>query len=228
MRKIIKINEEKCDGCGLCANACHEGAIAIIGGKAKLISDSYCDGLGDCIGECPQGAISFEMREAASYDEKAVAELKKKKKQKTLILKAAEIPEAVADSVTDSELINWPLQIKLAPEKAPYFEGTEILVAADCAGFAAPDLHKTHIQGKVCLIGCPKLDEKAPYVEKLKNIIILNDVKEITVLYMEVPCCSALVMLLKKAIELSGREVTLTATKISMKGKIIKTEQNSK
>ncbi|MEG1837335.1 MAG: 4Fe-4S binding protein [Synergistaceae bacterium] len=224
MRKIIKINEKLCDGCGLCANACHEGAIIIKNGKAKLISESYCDGLGDCIGECPQGAITFEMKEALPYDEKAVSELKKHKEQKQKQKKETNEPQ----KERETELMNWPIQLKLAPEKAFYLDKAHLLIAADCAGFASPNLHQNHIKDRICLVGCPKLDDPALYVNKIATIIKQNEIKEIDILYMEVPCCSALVRIVKKSIELSGEEVTLQTTKISMKGKILEIIQNPK
>lgn len=240
MRKIIKIDESKCDGCGLCAGACHEGAIAIVDGKARLISDSYCDGLGDCIGECPQGAISFEMREAAPYDEAAVKE-RMSARQKAA---AAEeklpcgCPGTMARQLKtdaakpageakkerraqESELRNWPVQLKLVPVQAPYLEGAELLVAADCTAFAYPGFHSDILPGKVCLVGCPKLDDADSYVGKLAEIIKLNKVPQIDVAYMEVPCCGGLVKLVEKAIIQSSEAVTLNLIKISLDGKIL-------
>ena len=170
IRKIIKIDEEKCNGCGACANACHEGAIDMIDGKARLTRENYCDGLGDCLPACPTGAITFEMREAPAYDEAAVLK-SKERKSKTLI--------------------NWPVQIKLLPTKAPYFDGADILIAADCTAYAYARFHEDFAKDKVVLIGCPKLDG-VDYFEKLYHIIKDNDVKSVTVLRMEVPCCGGI------------------------------------
>lgn len=244
MRRIIKIDESKCDGCGLCAGACHEGAIAIVDGKAKLISDSYCDGLGDCIGECPQGAISFETREAAPYDEAAVKERMETRQKAAAVgeklpcgcpgtmarqLKTdAESPAGDAKkerSAQESELRNWPVQLKLVPVEAPYLKGAELLIAADCTAFAYPGFHGELLPGKVCLVGCPKLDDADFYADKLAQIITLNKVPQIDVAYMEVPCCGGLVKLVKRAIIQSGEDVTLNLIKISLNGKILETRK---
>ena len=241
MRKIIKIDEEKCDGCGLCADACHEGAIIIENGKAKLISDSYCDGLGDCIGECPQGAISFEMREAAAYDEAAVkARMAARKKEPCSGTLPCGCPGSMAKELKsdkpvqkeektscrqESELRNWPVQLSLVPVQAPYLEGAKLLLAADCTAFACPNFHKDLLPGKVCLVGCPKLDEVEPYIEKLAQIIKLNDIEEIDVAYMEVPCCGGLVKLVDTAVKKSGEAVTLKLIKLSMTGKFLEVRQ---
>lgn len=241
MRKIIKINEEKCDGCGLCAEACHEGAIVIENGKAKLISDSYCDGLGDCIGECPRGAISFEMREAASYDEAAVKARLTAKKQASCTgtlpcgchgtmsreLKSDKPLQRDEKNTCsqESELRNWPVQLSLVPVNAPYLEGAKLLIAADCTAFACPDFHKDLLPGKVCLVGCPKLDEVEPYIDKLVQIIRLNGIKEIDVAYMEVPCCGGLVRLVDSAVKKSEQSVTLKLIKLSVRGKPLEVRQ---
>lgn len=244
-RKIIKIDEDKCDGCGLCAEACHEGAIVIENGKAKLVSDSYCDGLGDCIGECPRGAITFEVREADPYDEEAVkARIAARKGAspckpaggcpgkmarllKTPRAKAGGAPcEAEAPAGRhQSELSNWPVQLALAPVNAPYLDGAHLLIAADCTGFAYPNFHSDFLPGKICLVGCPKLDEVEPYIEKLSEIIVQNSISEIDVVYMEVPCCGGLVRLVGEAIERSGAAITLKLTKISLQGKVIEVKQ---
>lgn len=241
MRKIIKIDEEKCDGCGLCAEACHEGAIVIENGKAKLVSDSYCDGLGDCIGECPQGAISFEMREAAAYDEAAVkARLTAKKSEarsgellcgcpgtmaRELKPEKEAQKEEKASLRQESELRNWPVQLSLVPVQAPYLVGAKLLLAADCTAFACPNFHKDLLPGKVCLVGCPKLDEVEPYIEKLAQIIKLNGIEEIDVAYMEVPCCGGLVKLVDTALKRSGQAVTLKLIKLSVTGKFLEVRQ---
>lgn len=244
MRKIIKIDDGKCDGCGLCAEACHEGAIRIVDGKAKLTSDSYCDGLGDCIGECPRGAISFETREAAPYDEAAVKERMARKAEALASdgpllcgchgsmarrLKTApanpghEAKEACRGQ--ESELRNWPVQIQLVPVQAPYLEGAALLIAADCTAFAYPNFHRELLPCKVCLIGCPKLDDAASYAEKLARLISLNKTPQIDVVYMEVPCCGGLVKLVEEAITGSGESVTLNLMKLSLDGKIIETRK---
>lgn len=241
MRKIIKIDEEKCDGCGICAQACHEGAIIIENGKAKLISDSYCDGLGDCIGECPRGAISFETRKAAPYDEAAVkARIAAKKKSPcsdTLPcgcpgsmakeLKAAHSAPAGSNkrSEQESELCNWPVQLKLVPVQAPYLNAAHLLIAADCTAFACPNFHRDLLPGKVCLVGCPKLDEVEPYIEKLVQIITLNGITEIDVAYMEVPCCAGLVRLVEEAVERSQASATLKLIKLALNGKFLEVKQ---
>lgn len=242
MRKIIKIDEEKCDGCGICADACHEGAIVIENGKAKLVNDSYCDGLGDCIGECPRGAISFETRKADAYDEVAVKERMAARKKEpcsgdTLACgcpgtMAKELKpnkpvqkEEKALSNQESELLNWPVQLALVPEQAPYLQGAKLLIAADCTAFACPNFHKDLLPGKVCLVGCPKLDEVEPYIEKLSQIIKLNGIKEIDVAYMEVPCCGGLVKLVDTAVKRSGAAVTLKLIKLSLTGKFLEVRQ---
>jgi ferredoxin len=212
IRRIINIDEEKCTGCGICADACHEGSIAIIDGKAKLTRDDYCDGLGDCLPTCPTSAISFTEREAADYDEKAVeahkAEREKAKKQEN----------SVGNSV--SYLTNWPVQIKLTAIKAPWFSGADILIAADCTAFSYGNFHEKFMKGNVTLVGCPKLDA-IDYAEKLSHIFRENDVKSIHVVRMEVPCCGGMVVAVKKAIENSGKNIDLTVTTVSVDGKIL-------
>lgn len=205
VRRVIQIDEEKCNGCGICAEACHEGAIGIVDGKAKLLRDDYCDGLGDCLPNCPVGAISFIEREAAAYDEAAVQENKKKQMQamgqapvggcpgsrmRQLERKPAEENQN-AGSPVSSQLRQWPVQIKLAPVNAPYFDGAKLLIAADCTAYAYGSFHQDFIRGKVTLIGCPKLDD-VDYSEKLTEIIRNNDIKSVTVVRMEVPCCGGL------------------------------------
>lgn len=201
IRQIIHIDEEKCNGCGLCAKACHESAIAIIDGKAKLIRDDYCDGMGDCLPNCPTNAITFETREAAAYDEAAVEENKKKKQM-------------------EAKLTNWPVQIKLAPVQAPYFNGAKLLIAADCTAYAYASFHKDFIKGKTTLIGCPKLDN-IDYSEKLTEIIRNNDIASVTIVRMEVPCCGGLEMAAKKAIQASGKFLPWQVRTISIDGNII-------
>lgn len=195
IRQIIHIDEEKCNGCGLCASACHENALAIIDGKAKLIRDDYCDGMGDCLPNCPTGAITFETREAAAYDEAAVEANKLK-------------------------LSNWPVQIKLAPTQAPYFDKAKLLIAADCTAYAYANFHKDFIKGKVTLIGCPKLDS-IDYSEKLIEIINNNDIASVTIVRMEVPCCGGMEMAVKRALQASDKFLPWQVVTISRDGKII-------
>ena len=214
IRKIIRIDKEKCNGCGACATACHEGAIDIINGKAELVREHFCDGLGDCLPECPTGAISFEEREAPAYDEEAVKEAQKKnaiQKQampphtgcpgsRIMQIQRTETPKSEGpSSATDSvsKLQNWPVQIKLAPVSAPYFNDAKLLIAADCTAYAYASFHQDFIQNKVTLIGCPKLDQ-VDYSEKLTAIIQTNNIQSVTIVRMEVPCCGGLEMAAKK------------------------------
>ena len=198
IRKIISIDEDKCTGCGLCANACHEGAIEIVDGKARLTRENYCDGFGDCLPACPEGAISFEEREAPAYDKKAVQ-----------------------DNISHPSMLSqWPCQIKLVPVSAPYFDKAKLLIAADCTAFAYADIHRDLMRGKVYLIGCPKLDAE-DYSVKLSEIIRENDISEITVLRMEVPCCGGLEYYAKKALEASGKELPLKVVTVSIDGHIV-------
>ena len=226
-----------CDGCGLCATACHEGAIDIINGKAKLVRENFCDGFGDCLPGCPTGAITFEEREAPAYDEAAVQENKKKKelqeKMKHLheggcpgsrmrMLEQTESAESVASAPVQpvSRLRNWPVQIKLAPVHAPYFEGAKLLIAADCTAYAYANFHQEFMRGKVTLIGCPKLDA-VDYSEKLTEILRSNDIQSVTILRMEVPCCGGLEMAAKKALQASGKFIPWQVVTISIDGKIL-------
>ena len=235
IRQIIHIDEDKCNGCGLCAEACHESAIAIIDGKAKLIRDDYCDGMGDCLPNCPTGAITFETREAAAYDEAAV-EANKKKKQMEVIqmphscpgsamrqMSIQVSPSQSSDTTVQSEasmLTNWPVQIKLAPVQAPYFNGAKLLIAADCTAYAYASFHRDFIKGQTTLIGCPKLDN-IDYSEKLTEIISNNDIASITLVRMEVPCCGGLEIATKKAIQASGKTLPCQVITISIDGKIV-------
>lgn len=226
-RRIIQINEEKCNGCGICADACHEGAIGIVDGKAKLLRDDYCDGLGDCLPTCPTNAITFVEREAAPYDEEAVkANMAKKANACT----AGGCPGAAArqiqreqtpvvPSVSISQLQNWPVQIKLAPIQAPYFDGAKLLIAADCTAFSYARFHEDFIRGKVVLVGCPKLDS-VDYSQKLTQIIQRNDIQNVTIVRMEVPCCGGLEFAVKNALQQSGKFIPWQVVTIGIDGSI--------
>lgn len=191
IRKIIEIQEEKCNGCGLCASACHEGAIGMVDGKARLLREDYCDGLGDCLPQCPTGAITFVEREPAPYDEAGISRLRQ-----------------------------WPCQIKLVPVNAPYFHKAKLLIAADCTAYTYADFHRDFMKGKITLIGCPKLDG-ADYSEKLTEIIKNNDIRSVTILRMEVPCCGGLEMAVKKALQNSGKFLPWQVVTISTEGQIL-------
>ena len=227
IRKIIKIDEEKCNGCGACVSACHEGAIGLVDGKAKLMRDDYCDGLGDCLPSCPTGAISFEQREAADYNEKAVMENRLKKHgianhggcPGSKLSRIIHGYGSHTDIKAESRLSQWPVQIKLVPINAPYFDGADLLIAADCTAFAYGNFHNDFIKDKITLIGCPKLDS-VDYSEKLTAILAVNDIKSVTVVRMEVPCCGGIQTAVQKALDASGKNVPLNVTVISTDGKI--------
>ena len=264
IRRVIQIDEDKCNGCGACANACHEGAIGMVNGKAKLLRDDYCDGLGDCLPSCPTGAITFVEREAAAYDEAAVIANKQAKidAEKSGNMASAEAerrargfggnsekspvhsgcpgsmarsifsrPAAASDGEADkavqagtydwpSQLSQWPVQIKLAPVNAPYFDGAKLLIAADCTAYAYASFHEKFIKGHVTLIGCPKLDS-VDYSEKLTEIIRRNDIQSVTIVRMEVPCCGGLEMAAKKALQDSGKFIPWQVATISIDGRIL-------
>lgn len=252
IRKIIKIDEEKCTGCGACALACHEGAIEMVDGKARLTREDYCDGLGDCLPACPTDAISFEEREAPAYDEAAVMAAKKHKEEnkksedsqacnlkaddkgerkvlpcgcpgsQSKILKK-ETSEAVApmSSTKESQLRQWPVQIKLVPVNAPYFDKCDLLIAADCTAYAYGNFHNEFIRNRVTLIGCPKLDE-GDYTEKMTAIIADNTIKSVTVVRMEVPCCGGIENAVKRALQMSGKFIPWRVVVISADGRILR------
>ena len=219
LRKIMKIDENKCNGCGLCAAACHEGAIGMVDGKARLLRDDYCDGLGDCLPACPTGAITFEEREAAAYDEAAV---------KAHMAKAGKIPpvggcpgsSTHVISEATSELMQWPVQIKLAPVNAPYFNNANLLISADCAAYAYAGFHGRFMRNKITLIGCPKLDE-GDYSEKLTAILAQNNIKSVTVVRMEVPCCGGIQNAVTTALKNSGKMIPWQVVTISTSGNIL-------
>ena len=226
IRRIITIDEEKCNGCGLCADACHEGAIGIVDGKAKLLREDYCDGLGDCLPACPMNAISFEEREAPAYNEAAVLAAKKAKEAPLPCgcpgSACQSIPHAApaADVYVPSELINFPVQIKLLPPNAPYFDGADLLIAADCTAYSYGNFHHDFMKDKVTLIGCPKLD-MVDYSEKLTQIFKYNNIRSITVTRMTVPCCGGLSHAVKTAVANSGKNIPLHIVTISPDGQII-------
>ena len=252
IRKIIKIDEEKCNGCGLCANACHEGAIEMINGKAKLVRENFCDGLGDCLPACPTGAITFEKREAPAYDEKAVQEAKKgsptaitgtkpvpphmeKKKMEKMNpihheggcpgsriaqFHRQEDTPPVSSPHSTSRLGQWPCQIKLVPTRAPFFENAKLLIAADCTAYAYANMHEEFMKGKITIIGCPKLDD-IDYTEKLTAIIRNNDIRSVTIVRMEVPCCGGLQRAAENALKASGKFIPWQVITISIDGNIL-------
>ena len=266
IRRVIQIDEDKCNGCGACANACHEGAIGMVNGKAKLLRDDYCDGLGDCLPSCPTGAITFVEREAAAYDEAAVIANKKAKKPvhsgcpgsmaRSIFRRPAAASGGVDADEADkaaqtgayghesggaeqntsdkanehqtggfyqerpSQLSQWPVQIKLAPVNAPYFDGAKLLIAADCTAYAYASFHEKFIKGHVTLVGCPKLDS-VDYSEKLTEIIRRNDIQSVTIVRMEVPCCGGLEMAAKKALQDSGKFIPWQVATISIDGRIL-------
>lgn len=232
IRKIIKINEEKCNGCGLCAQACHEGAIGMVSGKARLLREDYCDGLGDCLPVCPTGAITFEEREADAYDEAAVLTNMQQKKMEKLpcgcpgthskaIRRETECErQQELPTMVQTYLRQWPVQIQLVPINAPYFDGAHLLVAADCAAYAYGDFHSRYMKNKITVIGCPKLDE-ADYAEKLTAIVKMNEIQSITVARMEVPCCGGIENAVKTALQNAGKRIPWQIVTISTDGRIL-------
>ena len=207
IRKIIHIDEEKCNGCGLCAEACHEGAIDIVDGKAKLMREHFCDGFGDCLPNCPTGAITFEEREAPAYDEAAVKAAQAKKEEEKMMKPV-------------SRLGQWPCQIKLLPTEAPFYNGAKLLIAADCTAYAYANMHEDFMKGKITVIGCPKLDA-IDYSEKLTDIIRNNDIKSVTIVRMEVPCCGGLQRAAENALRNSGKFIPWQVVTISRDGRIL-------
>ncbi len=235
VREMVKIDEEKCDGCGLCVPSCAEGAIQIIDGKAKLVSDNLCDGLGACLGDCPQGAITIEKRDADEYDEAAV-EKRLQEIGRAPVAHSAPVtggcpsaqvktlqPESSAENVAGrrpTELRQWPVQLHLVPPTAPFLQGADLLMAADCVPFAYADFHKDFLQGKALLIACPKLDDGQAYIEKLTQMFAQGGIKSLTVAIMEVPCCSGLVAIIRSALANSGADIPLEIVTVGIGGEI--------
>ena len=231
---IVHINEELCHGCGACATACHEGAIAMVNGKARLIRDDYCDGLGNCLPACPTGAITIEERDAAAYDEAAVAQHIETRKQaqkaheggcpgsriRQFTMDGGNREAAPSAGAVPSQLRQWPVQIKLAPINAPYFDGADLLVAADCTAYAYGNFHQDFIRGRVTLVGCPKLD-MVDYTEKLTEILRRNEIRSLTVVRMEVPCCGGIEAAAKNALKASGRFIPWRVVTLSIDGRIL-------
>ena len=222
-RRIISIDETLCTGCGLCAEACHEGAIIMENGKAKLGREDFCDGLGDCLPACPANAISFEEREAPAYNEAAVQKAKAEKRGKPCGCRGSQ-PKSICrkeavDAFVPSQLTQWPVQIKLAPLNAPYFDGADLLVAADCTAYAYGNFHNDFIRGRVVLVGCPKLDG-VDYAEKLTYILAQNNIQSVTVVRMEVPCCTGLENAVKAALQASGKEIPCRRVIVSIDGQL--------
>ncbi len=230
LRKIIRIDEEKCNGCGACASACHEGAIEMVNGKAKLTREDYCDGLGDCLPACPTNAITFEEREAPAYNEEAVREAKMKKFGVKLpcgcpgthskSIKREEPVRSKDDVPVSSRLMQWPVQIKLVPVNAPYFADANLLIAADCTAYAYGNFHNEFMRNHVTLIGCPKLDE-GDYAEKLTQIIANNNIKSVKIVRMEVPCCGGIENAVKRALQASGKFIPWQVITVSTDGRIL-------
>ncbi len=244
MRKIIEIDEERCDGCGLCVPACAEGALQIIDGKAKLLADKYCDGLGACLGECPNDALITVEREAEAFDEEAVEKLLESRDEShkpdeavlpcgcpsTRVqsfvsqLESQGKSEPVSRPAVPSALSHWPIQISLVPPSAPFLKGADLLVAADCTPFAYPNFHEHFLKGKVLMIGCPKFDEVQAYIQKFAEIFDTADIRNVTIVVIEVPCCQGLPMIVKKGMDIAGKKIPMAQVIISTRGAILKKE----
>lgn len=216
IRRIIKINRDLCNGCGICADACHEGAIGMVEGKAALMREDYCDGLGDCLPSCPTGAITFEEREAPAYDEAAV----KAAQERTRKTERGIQEEVPSLAVNASQLRQWPVQIKLLPVKAPYFDNANLLIAADCAAYAYGNFHGQFMKNRITVIGCPKLD-MVDYTEKLTEIFLQNEIQSVTAVRMEVPCCGGIEMAARQALENSGKRLPWQVVTVSVGGELL-------
>jgi ferredoxin len=243
LRRIIEIDEERCDGCGQCVLACAEGAIEIIEGKARIVKDSYCDGLGACLGECPQGALQIIEREAEDFDPEAVEhflEQKEKHQQAAQLSMACGCPSSniqvfnasceeanrpVFQAESSSALSHWPVQVRLVPPTAPFLQGANLLIAADCAPVAYPNFHRDFLQGKAVMLGCPKFDNPEEYIKKFAEIFRVANIQSITVVDMEVPCCSALPAIVRKGMEAAGKEIPLEEVVISVRGETLRNER---
>ena len=245
MRKIIEIDEELCDGCGLCIPSCAEGALQIIDGKAKLVGDKYCDGLGACLGECPNDALKTVEREVEAFDEEAVEELLKSREEKkkadeavlpcgcpSTLLQSFSPPlerhgtiEPVSRPAVPSALTHWPILINLVPATAPFLKGADLLIAADCTSFTYPNFHEDFLKGKVLMVGCPKFDDVKAYIQKFTEIFDTADIKSVTIAVIEVPCCQGLPMSVKKGMDISGKKVPVEVVIISTRGEVLKKER---
>jgi len=245
IRKIIKIDEELCDGCGQCVPSCAEGAIQVVDGKARIVADKYCDGLGACIGDCPKGALTIEERKAEEFDEEAVEEFLKTKNQEDEVKKETmacgcpsshiqsftpsqnceQANEPVTQESTASQLSHWPVQIRLVPPTAPFLKGADLLVAADCTPVAYPDFHGHFLKGKVVMLGCPKFDNAQEYIEKFITIFKANEINSITILAMDVPCCQGLPVIIERALNSSGKNIPVEKVVISSGGEVIARER---
>jgi len=245
LRKVIEIDDDLCNGCGECIPNCAEGALQIVDGKARMISEIYCDGLGACLGHCPQGALKITEREAEEFDEKAVEQLLKKQGQKhkapedpfhagcpgsrlqTFKSPCQEANRPVSHVKGSSALTHWPVQVRLVPPTAPFLKGAHLLVAADCTAYAYPDFHGELLDGKALMIGCPKFDDAQEYVDKFAEIFNIAGIRKVTVVDMEVPCCSKLPLLVKKAMEISGKEIPMEEVIIGIRGDVLKRVQHA-
>jgi len=245
MRKIIEIDEELCDGCGLCIPSCAEGALQIIDGKAKLVGDKYCDGLGACLGECPNDALKTVERETEAFDEEAVEELLKSREEEkkadtpvlpcgcpSTLLQSFSPPleprgtiKPVSRSAMPSALSHWPIQINLVPTTAPFLKGADLLIAADCTSFTYPNFHEDFLKGKVLMVGCPKFDDVKAYIQKFAEIFSTAEIKSVTIAVIEVPCCQGLPMIVKKAMNLADKKIPLEQVVISTRGEVLKKEK---
>ena len=239
VRNIVKIDEAKCTGCGLCVTACAEGAIKIINGKAKLVSDTYCDGLGACLGHCPEDAITIEQREAAEFDEEATKAYLAREKKDAPPMVCPGLASHLFDEVDDadgkadeaaptvaaaSQLRHWPVQLKLVARTAPYFKDANLLLVADCVPVAMADFHQRFLKGRAVSMACPKLDDGREYVEKLADILRANSVRSLTVVHMEVPCCSGLTRIAREAVAASGRAMPFEDVTVGLRGDVVRSE----